>query len=186
MKQRIDKSNMSPGVRRGFDMKKIRFLNTCSEFLNIVAFFRHRQSGRVAYLAAMLYDFFHTNLRQARERAGITQEVLAEGIGVGRTTIVSLETGKTRLFNKNIPKVAERLGISLEELLCGIPADALLRDEPSWAEREHALIEEYEQRIQILQDKLDDAYRLNKALQDNVDSLTTSHNYLLEQLRKEQ
>ena len=112
--------------------------------------------------------------------------MLAEGIGVGRTTIVSLETGKTRLFNKNIPKVAERLGISLEELLCGIPADALLRDEPSWAEREHALIEEYEQRIQILQDKLDDAYRLNKALQDNVDSLTTSHNYLLEQLRKEQ
>lgn len=167
-------------------MKKIRFLNTCSEFVNIVAFFRHRQAGRIGYLAAMLYDFFHTNIRQARERAGLSQEELADGIGVGRTTIVSLETGKTRLFNKNIPGIAGYLGISLEELVCGAPADALLQDELSWAERERALIEEYEQRIQILQDKLDDAYRLNKALQDNVNSINASHSYLLEQLRKDQ
>ena len=154
--------------------------------MDIVVFFRHLQSGGGAYLAAMLYDFFHTNIRQARERAGLSQEELAEGIGVGRTTIVSLETGKTRLFNKNIPKVAGQLGITVEELVCGMPADALLQDQMSWAEREHALTTEYEQRIQALQDKLDDARRLNKALQDNVDSLTTSHNYLLEQLRKEQ
>ena len=186
MKQRIEKSNILPGVRRGFRMKKIRILNICSEILNIVAFIRHKHSGRVAYLAAMQNDFFHTNLRQARERAGLSQTELAEGIGVGRTTIVSLETGKTRLFNKNVPKVAERLGITLEELVCGMPAEALLQDELSWAEREQTLIAEYEQRIQTLQDKLDDARRLNKALQDNVDSLTTSHNYLLEQLRKDQ
>ena len=154
--------------------------------MDIVVFFRHLQSDGGAYLAAMLYDFFHTNIRQARERAGLSQEELAEGIGVGRTTIVSLETGKTRLFNKNIPKVAGQLGITVEELICGMPADALLQDQMSWAEREHALTTEYEQRIQALQDKLDDARRLNKALQDNVDSLTTSHNYLLEQLRKDQ
>ena len=153
--------------------------------MNIVAFFRHKHSACVAYLATMQNDFFHTNLRQARERAGLSQTELAESIGVGRTTIVSLETGKTRLFNKNVPKVAGRLGISLEELVCGMPAEALLKDELTWAERERALVAEYEQRIQALQDKLDDARRLNKALQDNVDSLTTSHNYLLEQLRKD-
>ena len=119
--------------------------------MNNVVFFRHKQSRPVAYLATMLYDFFHTNIRQARERAGLSQEELAEGIGVGRTTIVSLETGKTRLFNKNVPKVADRLGITIEELVCGIPANALLQDEFSWAERERTLIDEYEQRIQTLQ-----------------------------------
>lgn len=134
----------------------------------------------------MLYDFFHNNIRRARECAGLSQEELAESIGVGRTTIVSLENGRTQLFNKNVPRIAAQLGISLEELVCGSPMDELLRDEPSRAEREQALTAEYEQRIQILQDRLNDAHRLNKALQDNVDSLTASHRYLLEQLRKDQ
>lgn len=154
--------------------------------MNIVAFFRHMQAVGIVYLVGMLYDFFHHNIRRARESAGLSQEELAESIGVGRTTIVALETGKTQLFNKNVPKIAARLGISVEKLVCGAPLDELLRDEPSRAERERALTAEYEQRIQALQDRLDDAHRLNKALQDNVDSLTTSHRYLLEQLRKDQ
>ncbi len=134
----------------------------------------------------MLNDFFHTNIRLARERAGLSQAELADDIGVGRTTIVSLEGGRTHLFNKNIPKVAARLGISVEEYVCGDGVEELLRDESSRAERERALIKEYEQRIQVLQDRLDDAHHLNEALQANVDSLTQSNQYLLLQLRKEQ
>ena len=133
----------------------------------------------------MQHDFFHINLRRARERAGLTQVELAEELGVGRTTVVSLENGTTRLFNKNLPLIADRLGISLEELLCGADAGFLLADEPSRCERERALVDDYEQRIRILQDKLDGATRLNDALQANVDSLTRSNQYLLEQLRKE-
>ena len=130
-------------------------------------------------------DFFHTNLRAARERAGLSQAELAEEIGVARTTIVYLESGKTNLFSKHIPAIARVLGLTEEELLCGIPKEALLRgDEQIWKERELALKEEYERRITMLQDKLDGEKRLNETLQGNVDSLNRSNQYLLEQLRK--
>ena len=134
----------------------------------------------------MQNDFFHIHLRQARELAGLSQAELADDIGVSRTTIVALESGRTRLFNKTVPLIARRLGISVEALLCGGRVEDILRDEPSRLERERALRNEYEQRIQILQDKLDAEVHLNKVLQSNVDSLTQSNQYLLEQLRKEQ
>ena len=133
----------------------------------------------------MQQDFFHSNLRRARESAGISQAGLADEIGIARTTIVSLESGKTRLFNKNLQLVADHLHLSIEELLCGASADFLLKDEPSRAEREKALKAEYEGRIALLQEKLEAEKRLNEALQSNVDSLTRSNQYLLEQLRKE-
>lgn len=134
----------------------------------------------------MLNDFFHTNIRHAREQAGLSQAELADEIGVGRTTIVSLESGKTQLFNKNIPKISARLGLSLEDYLCGEGVAELLMDQASRAERERALIAEYERRVKDLQDRLDDARRLNDTLQANVGSLTQSNQYLLQQLRKEQ
>ena len=133
----------------------------------------------------MQQDFFHSNLRRARERAGISQAELADEIGIARTTIVSLESGKTRLFNKNLQLVADHLHLSIEELLCGASADIILMDEPSRAERERALKAEYEGRIAQLQEKLEAEKRLTGALQANVDSLTRSNQYLLEQLRKE-
>ena len=67
----------------------------------------------------MQNDFFHIHLRQARELAGLSQAELADEIGVGRTTIVALEGGRTRLFNKTVSLIADRLGISVETLLCG-------------------------------------------------------------------
>jgi transcriptional regulator with XRE-family HTH domain len=131
-------------------------------------------------------DFFHTNLRQARELAGLSQAELADEIGVSRTTIVALESGRTRLFNKTIPLIARRLGVSVETLLCGCQVEELLLEQPSYLERERTLREEFERQRQVLQDKLDAEVRLNKVLQGNVDSLTQSNQYLLSQLRKEQ
>ena len=82
--------------------------------------------------------------------------------------------------------IAERLGISVETLLCGGKIEDLLREEPSRLEREQAIRNDYEQRLQSLQEKLDAEVRLNRVLQGNVDSLTQSNQYLLAQLRKEQ
>ena len=134
----------------------------------------------------MVDDFFHSNLRRARERAGLSQTELAESIGVVRSTINDLECGRTNLFNKNIPVIADRLGISVEQMLCGAPPEQLLEDPFTRTERENALREEFEQRIASLQEQLDTEKRIADNLQKNLDSLNQSHSFLLDQLRKEQ
>lgn len=45
MRQRFEKNNRIPGVRRGLEVKKIYFLIICSEILNMDADFRHRNAG---------------------------------------------------------------------------------------------------------------------------------------------
>lgn len=134
----------------------------------------------------MRKDFFHINLVRAREAAGFTQEELADRLGVSRSVIVSLEGGRTNLFSKHIPGIARTLNLSEEELLCGLPAETLLLDELTRSERERALVEDYERRLAFLQEKLDAANRLNEALQGNVESLSRSNQYLVDQLRREQ
>lgn len=152
----------------------------------MVPIFRHQKSVRLPYFWTMPQDWFHTQLRSAREQAGLSQVELARRIGVSRTAIVALETGKTNLFSKHIPAIARALDLTEEELLLGTRPDVLLQDEQTRSEREHALIDEYERRIAALEEKLDAEKRLSKALQDNLDSLNRTHQYLLEQLRKEQ
>ena len=134
----------------------------------------------------MVDEFFHNNIRKAREEAGLSQTELAESIGVVRSTINDLECGRTNLFNKNIPVIADRLGISVEQMLCGAPPEQLLEDPFTRTERENALREEFEQRIASLQEQLDTEKRIADNLQKNLDSLNQSHSFLLDQLRKEQ
>lgn len=60
-------------------------------------------------------------IRDAREKAGITQEELAEQMDVSRQTISRWETGATRPSADNLARLSQ---------LLGIPADALLGVEP--------------------------------------------------------
>lgn len=134
----------------------------------------------------MVDEFFHNNIRKAREEAGLSQTELAESIGVVRSTINDLECGRTNLFNKNIPLIAERLGISIEQLICGTRPERNLEDSFTRTERENALREEFERRITTLQEQLDSEKRVSDTLQKSLDSLTRTHNFLLDQLRKDQ
>lgn len=132
----------------------------------------------------VLNDFFHTNLRNARLRAGLTQTVLAEELGLGRTTIVSLENGKTRLFSKHIPRIAAYFGLSVEELLCGEDARTLLEQQPLWAERIQALKDEYNKRLDALQAELDRARRDLASKESSLRTLEETNSFLLKQLQK--
>ena len=60
---------------------------------------------------------FGARLRVARERAGLTQAVVAEAIGVARTTLVALEKGQRRPRIGEIQKLAQRYGTSANALL---------------------------------------------------------------------
>ena len=46
-----------------------------------------------------MLDVLHTRIRDAREKAGLTQEEMADRIGIGRTTYINFENGQTNLFS---------------------------------------------------------------------------------------
>jgi transcriptional regulator with XRE-family HTH domain len=60
---------------------------------------------------------FGKRLRQVRERAGISQEKLAELAQLHRTYVSSVERGKRNISLLNIERLATALGVSLRELM---------------------------------------------------------------------
>ena len=47
----------------------------------------------------MIKNSVHTRIRHIRESAGLSQAAMAEELGIGRTTYINFETGKTKLFS---------------------------------------------------------------------------------------
>lgn len=61
------------------------------------------------------------NIRDLRERSGLTQEALAEKLFVTRQTVSNYETGKTRPDLDMLIRIAETLGTDANTVLYGIP-----------------------------------------------------------------
>ncbi|MBQ5978477.1 MAG: helix-turn-helix transcriptional regulator [Bacteroidales bacterium] len=59
------------------------------------------------------------NLRKAREGRGLTQADMADSLDISVTAYQKIESGKTRILNKNFSKCAEALGVSMTELVVG-------------------------------------------------------------------
>lgn len=55
-------------------------------------------------------------LRQARERAGLSQYKLADAAGVSRATIANIEGGQDSANSETLQKLADALGVGIEEL----------------------------------------------------------------------
>lgn len=62
-------------------------------------------------------------IKDLRIKKGFKQEDLAEKLGIARTSYLSFEQGKTELNFSQIVKLADLLGISLEEVESGSQAD---------------------------------------------------------------
>ena len=59
-------------------------------------------------------------MKQLRNNLGISQEKFALSIDMDRTYYASVENGKHNISNNNIEKIANGLGVSLEELFQGL------------------------------------------------------------------
>ncbi len=59
------------------------------------------------------------NISRIRRRQGLSQEEMAERMGISRTAYRNIEQGPTRLISDSIGKAAEILGVSAEEILLG-------------------------------------------------------------------
>lgn len=64
----------------------------------------------------MILHNFDTAIRQLREKTGLSQEKFALSIDMDRTYYASVENGKRNISLKNIKKIADGLGVSLETL----------------------------------------------------------------------
>lgn len=65
-----------------------------------------------------LKKMFGQNLQKYRKLRKLTQESLAEKVGVDATCISSIETGKFFPTADNLQKIANALNIKLETLFC--------------------------------------------------------------------
>lgn len=64
------------------------------------------------------------NILKRRKEAGLSQEEMAEKMGISRTAYRNIESGKTRLISRHAENMASILGISTQELLFGSRADS--------------------------------------------------------------
>ena len=68
----------------------------------------------------MVTDAFANRIRELRKEKGLSQEKFALSIHMDRTYYASVESGKRNISLNNIKKIADGLGVSLEELFKGI------------------------------------------------------------------
>ena len=108
---------------------------------------------------------------------------MADELGIGRTTYINFETGKTRLFCKTLEKLARYFGVREEEILNG--EDETLRDGALALEEEkRSIIKEYEDRLAAMAEKLEAANRIIQANERTIRTLSDTNNFLLSQLHK--
>jgi len=63
---------------------------------------------------------FGMRLREVREKAGISQEKLAELAGLHRTYVSTVERGKRNISIVNIERLAVALGVTMKDLMPGM------------------------------------------------------------------
>jgi transcriptional regulator with XRE-family HTH domain len=66
-----------------------------------------------------LYGQFGQLLRNARKAAGLTQDEVAERVGLKRTSITNIERGRQHIPLHQLFRLADAVGVAPEELLPG-------------------------------------------------------------------
>lgn len=64
------------------------------------------------------------NIKPIREEAGMTQTALAEKIGVSQQAVSFWETGERYPRTADLPRIADALGVSIDELVRGKEVEA--------------------------------------------------------------
>lgn len=72
------------------------------------------------------YREFGRRLREARRSAGLTQAVLADSVGLSRTSITNIERGNQHIPLHLLPELAAAVGDDVHELLPPLANGALL------------------------------------------------------------
>lgn len=96
------------------------------------------------------------NIEGIRKELGLSQQTMAEKLGITRNAYRRIEKGQTRLFNDVIPKLADLSGRTVEEIFIGFRPyasyDVALQDEHTrFSSQVETLRNDYDARIQVLE-----------------------------------
>jgi transcriptional regulator with XRE-family HTH domain len=81
--------------------------------------------GIIASMAIKHEAFFKemgARIAQARKERGLTQQALADALGVSQQTLAHYEVGRVGVGAPLLPRFAELLDLSFDEMLVGQPA----------------------------------------------------------------
>ncbi len=117
----------------------------------------------------MINSTIKGNIYLKRKELNLTQEELAQKLGISVTAYRDLERGNTNMINSHIPKIAEILETNIEELILGYKP--LSKDEANLDELEIKYMtkakekeDEYNKRIENLLNQI-------QHMQTSIDSL---------------
>ncbi len=65
----------------------------------------------------LIYEIIGRRIKEFRDKANFTQEVLAKKTGVSRASIANYESGKQAIYISDLYKIADCLGIGIERIL---------------------------------------------------------------------
>ncbi len=84
------------------------------------------------------YKAIGKRIKVARIRMEITQEQLADEVSVSPTHLSNIETGSTRVSLTTIVKIANALGVTVDDLLC----DNLVKARPQFERDMQSLLDD--------------------------------------------
>ncbi|MGM9788408.1 MAG: helix-turn-helix domain-containing protein [Candidatus Cryptobacteroides sp.] len=118
------------------------------------------------------------NVAKAREAMHLTQEEMANVLGISRQAYGNLERGKTSLFNKQLPRIAEVCGIRLDKLCMGYDTDInpqVLQEELKEKTQQLEYSEREREKMQV---KMEGMEQMLHSQQEHIDSLKSLTNIL--------
>ncbi len=121
----------------------------------------------------MINSVIKSNIYLKRKELSLTQEDVAQKLGISVTAYRDLERGNTNMLNPHIPKIAEVLETSIEELILGYfplakDAEELEDLEKKYAGSLRQKDEEYENNLKALKNQITQMQTAIDSLQETV------------------
>lgn len=114
------------------------------------------------------------NLYRIRREQNLSQQQMADKLGISRVAYVNIETGKTRIINDKVERFVERNGVSPSELVLGYKVEddvhTLRQAQDDYGRRRQELVTSYEERIAALNREIEDLKQQVADLRDSIDT----------------
>lgn len=113
------------------------------------------------------------NIQSERQKKGITQEAMAEALGISKAYVSQIETGVKHASITNYVAIAHELEISLDVMLCVDPE----RKKRAFAERLEQVVADCDPiEFQLIMDMTEEVKKFAKRYRENLDAIEKMRN----------